>query len=279
MNGIDLDSKRRFSDRVDNYVAYRPGYPDGVMATLRTEADLSPDAVIADVGSGTGISAEMFLKNGNTVYGVEPNPEMREAAQVLLRRYRQFRSVGGAAEATTLPTGSVDYVVAGQAFHWFDVPRSRAEFARILRSGGWLVLLWNVRKTDTTPFLREYEHLLDTFGTDYADVKQRSVDDETLAQLFGAGGVRLRVHPNEQVFDFDGLKGRLLSSSYAPAEGHPQYADMIAELERIFRTYQENGSVRFLYDTVMYFGHLAPLGAATTEGADAKSRRPTPNAH
>jgi SAM-dependent methyltransferase len=257
MTRTDLDSTRRFSDRVDDYVAYRPGYPDGVMATLRTDAALSPNDVIADVGSGTGISAEMFLRNGNTVYGVEPNPEMRGAAEVLLRRYPQFHSVDGTAEATTWPSRSVDFVVAGQAFHWFDVPRSRTEFARILKPDGWLVLFWNVRKTGATPFLREYETLLDTFGTDYAQVKQRDVDEATLVQLFGADGLRYCAHENEQVFDFAALKGRLLSSSYAPAEGHPRHQATMMELERIFRAHQQNGRVCFLYDTVMYFGPLA----------------------
>src|SRR5579885_3110804 len=133
---MPTDPTRRFSDRVENYVRYRPHYPDGVLDVLRTETGLTPTAVVADVGSGTGISAKLFLRNGNLVLGVEPNREMREAAERLLSDYPHFTSVAGTAEATTLPDRSVDYAVAAQAFHWFDHDRARHEFARILHPGG-----------------------------------------------------------------------------------------------------------------------------------------------
>ena len=148
------DSNTRFSDRVADYVRTRPGYPTAVLDILGTETGLNPATVVADVGAGTGLSAELFLRNGNTVFGVEPNREMREAAESLLAGYANFHSVAGSAESTTLPDASVDLIVAGQAFHWFDVPRARAEFRRILRPDGVVVLMWNTRRLDTTPFLR-----------------------------------------------------------------------------------------------------------------------------
>lgn len=245
----------RFSDRVQNYVRYRPGYPPAVLEVLRAETGLAPGWAVADVGSGTGISAKLFLDAGHPVFAVEPNAEMRAAAEAMLGGDPRFRSVDGSAEATTLPDASVDLVVAAQAFHWFDPGRAAGEWRRILRPGGWIVLLWNTRRTDGTPFLRAYEALLREHGTDYAAVSHENVTDESLRVVLGEG-YGARVVPNQQVFDFEGLKGRLLSSSYAPNVGHPGYEPMAAALDRIFREHQRDGRVRFEYDTEIYFARV-----------------------
>ncbi len=248
------DPTRRFSDRVENYVRYRPGYPEEILQTLRAETGLSPASAVADLGSGTGISAELLLREGCTVYAVEPNAEMRTAAEARLGENPGFHSVAGTAEATTLPERSVALVTAGQAFHWFDIPRTRAECLRILQPGGWATLFWNVRRTGSTPFLRAYEELLLTYGTDYARVRHENVGPDVLGEFFGPGGYRTAVFFNVQSFDLEGLTGRLLSSSYTPGPGHPNHAPMLEELTRIFHTYQEEGRVRFEYDTEMFYG-------------------------
>jgi SAM-dependent methyltransferase len=260
-----MDSTARFSDRVENYVRYRPGYPEQVVETLAAEAGLTAESIIADIGSGTGISSEPFLRHGSTVYGVEPNEPMRAAAERLLAGYPRFQSVAGTAEATTLPADSVDYVVAGQAFHWFDRERARQEFARILRAGGWVVLLFNTRLVDASPFLQAYEQLLHEFATDYAQVDHRNVNEDRLRTFF-RGEYRTGTFPNHQDFDYDGLRGRLLSSSYVPNAGHPGYRPMLAALERIFTSHQQDGRVRFEYRTEMHFGHLRT--AAGDHGGD-----------
>src|ERR1700758_3651641 len=161
----------RFSDRVETYIRYRPGYPPEVLHLLRNACGLAPEHRIADIASGTGIWTRVLLENGNRVFGVEPNAEMRQAGERLLAEFDRFTSVPGTAEVTTLPDRSVDVVTAAQAAHWFDRKRARREFVRLLKPGGWLVLLWNERLTDATAFLRAYEQLLLTFGTDYADVR------------------------------------------------------------------------------------------------------------
>ena len=249
------DPTARFSDRVEDYIRTRPGYPAGVLAVLRAEVGLMPDSVVADVGSGTGLSAEMFLRHGNTVYGVEPNVEMRAAGERLLAGHPHFRSVAGTAEATTLPDASVDLIVAGQAFHWFDPPRARAEFVRILRPGGSVALMWNTRRTDSSPFLRGYEAMLQRFGTDYREVVHTNVDAAKLAAFFGGPFKAFKVD-NEQLFDREGLRGRTRSSSFTPPPGHPNFEPMMAELDRLFDAFNEVGRVRFEYDTEVYVGRL-----------------------
>src|SRR6266436_1072421 len=165
------DSINRFSSKVEDYVKYRPGYPREVIALLTAKCALSPDSIVGDVGSGTGIVYELFLRHGNMVYGIEPNKEMRAAAEQLLGDYEKFRSIDGKAEATTLAADSVDFVTAGQAFHWFDQQQTRREFSGILKPEGWAVLIWNERRLDSTPFLCAYEDLLLEFGTDYEQVR------------------------------------------------------------------------------------------------------------
>ena len=253
------DPTQRFSDRVDHYVRYRPRYPVTVLEVLRQAIGLTPAWRLADIGSGTGISTGLFLENGNTVFAVEPNREMRGAAERLLGAHPGFHSVTGRAEATTLPAASMDAVVAAQAFHWFDADKTREEFRRILRPGGWVVLLWNTRLKDATPFQRAYEALLEEFATVYAQVAHEPIDDAALGHFFTSTHPR-RTLPNEQTLDYAGLKGRLLSSSYAPAEGHPRHAPMLVALEQLFRAHNRDGRVRFDYVTQVLLGRVETAG-------------------
>ena len=251
-----LAPTERFSNRVDNYVRYRPGYPAGIVDLLRGECELTADSIVADIGSGTGKLTELLLECGCRVFGVEPNQEMRAAAERQFKSHPCFTSIASAAEATVLADRSIDLVVVGQAFHWFDQKQCRAEFARILKPGGWVVLIWNDRRTDATPFLIAYEALLREFATDYEKVNHRNIDGTVLRQFFG-GEPKLKTYPYAQHFDFAGLRGRLLSSSYAPEQGQPKHEEMLVELRRIFDAHQQEGRVTFDYDTLVYWGRLA----------------------
>lgn len=263
LSSRDLKTLRptdRFSERVENYVRYRPGYPPELIELMRAEMGFGPGSAVADVGSGTGILTMMLLDEGAAVYGVEPNREMREAAERWLGDRPGFRSVGGTAEATTLPDASVDLVTAGQAFHWLDWPRANAEFRRIMRPGGHAVIAWNDRRRDTTPFLEAFEHLLLRFGIDYIIVAEgyalsSSEGERALREFFG-GEYRAARFDNFQSLDFEGLKGRLLSASYVPLPGQEGHDEMLAELARIFGEHQRGGRVTIEYDTNVYYGTL-----------------------
>jgi ubiquinone/menaquinone biosynthesis C-methylase UbiE len=246
----------RFSNRVENYIKYRPGYPDELIEILRLECDLTTDSVIADIGSGTGILTEMFLRNGNLVYGVEPNREMREAGERLLQGYPRFRSIAAKAEETTLPPSSVGFVTAGQAFHWFDRGKARLEFHRILKPQGWIVLVWNEMQSESTPLMSAYEELLQTYAIDYQKVDHRRMNVNVIRDFFDPGQFRLKQLDHDQVFDYEGLRGRLLSSSYIPEAGHANYAPMLNELNEAFRNFQLGGKVIFKYKTLIYYGQL-----------------------
>lgn len=250
------DPTKRFSTRVEKYIRFRPGYPAGVLEVLKNECALTPQTVVADIGSGTGIFSEVLLKNGNTVYGVEPNHEMRGAAERLLTGYPRFHSVSGTAEATTLTDGGAEAITAAQAFHWFDRPRARNEFRRVLKPGGWVALIWNDRQLDSTPFLREYEALLQRFGTDYLAVRHKDLDLAQVRDFIGSEAVRQTTVESVQEFDYEGVEGRLLSSSYAPDAGHPSHVPMLAALRKIFGRHQNNGRVEIRYDTRVFTARL-----------------------
>lgn len=245
----------RFSDRVENYIRYRPGYPPEVIELLRNECGLEPVHVVADIASGTGLFTRLLLENGNAVFAVEPNAEMREAGSRLLASYAKLTSVAGTAEETTLPSVSVDFVTAAQAAHWFDRRRARAEFVRILKPGGWCVLIWNERRTETTPFLREYEQLLLSYGTDYKEIRHENTT-ATIGEFFAPTPYQERVYDLRQRFDYEGTAGRLLSSSYAPLAGHPTHEPMMRELQRIFRAHARDGMIEFEYNTRVFYGKL-----------------------
>lgn len=249
------NSVERFSNRVANYVRFRPGYPAEVLALFQDELGLTSESVIADIGSGTGISARSFLENGNTVFGVEPNDAMRAAAEEFNRGYPNFRSVKGTAEATGLDDDSVELVTAAQAFHWFDQANARKEFARILRPGGHVALIWNERQLGSTPFLAEYEEFLKRFANDYEQVRHEHIDRDSLKGFFQKD-FRTRVFPNSQVFDFDGVLGRVLSSSYMPNSDDPRFPQMKNELQTIVAKHAENGKIELLYDTAVHYTQI-----------------------
>jgi SAM-dependent methyltransferase len=249
------DPTTRFSNRVENYVRYRPGYPEEIVASLTKECGLRPESVVADIGSGTGLLTGLFLARGNRVFAVEPNPEMRAAGERLLGSHPRFTSVAAPAEATTLPDGSIDFITVGQAFHWFDRERCRGEFRRILRPEGWVALVWNDRRIDATPFLVEYEQLLRTFATDYAKVDHKQIDLAVLREFFKIEPAR-RVFPNFQRFDLNSLRGRLLSASYVPEAGEPRHEEMLRALQKLFEKHHQEGSVTLEYDTLVFFGRL-----------------------
>jgi len=251
-----MDATKRFSSRVENYIKYRPGYPAAVLDLLGEKCGLTGDSIVADMGSGTGILTELFLRNGNLIFAVEPNRDMREAAERILGKYPNFKSVSGTAEATPLKDQSVHFIAAGQAFHWFNRERVQREFLRLLKPGGWVVLIWNDRIV-TGPFAAAYEQLLRTYGTDYEAVDHKHTDAKVLGPFFGASGYEQSRFANRQVFDCEGLKGRLLSSSYAPEPGDPRYAPMLEVLGKLFTEHQTGGKVVFEYDTLVYYGRLA----------------------
>jgi ubiquinone/menaquinone biosynthesis C-methylase UbiE len=253
---MSSDSTKRFSDKVDNYIKYRPHYPQEVITFLKENKIINENTIAADVGSGTGISAELLLPHVKKLYAVEPNKEMRDAAEKLLLNHKNFISVNGTAENTSLESNSIDTIITAQAFHWFNNKETRHEFKRILKPGGYVILMWNVRKLGGTAFLEDYEKFLLHFGTDYIKVRHENIGLEEKIKFYGNEDFLMKIFYNEQVFDFEGLKGRLLSSSYVPGENHPEFNEMLDELKNIFVKHQQNGKVVILYDTEVYAGKL-----------------------
>lgn len=254
-----LSSKERFSDRVADYVKYRPSYPPELVDTLAKAVNLGPSSTILDVGSGTGIFTRPLLGIGGRVIALEPNAAMRRAAEAELAREPRFESRDGSAESTGLPDASVDAIAAAQAFHWFEPVATRAEFRRILRPEGFVALIWNQRKDNAAN--RAYEAMLDRFAPDYAAVRERDRAAESrIRAFFAPESPASWTFANAQLFDRDGLRGRLASSSYAPKAESPLYAPIYAELDRIFDAYAEGEGAerRFLfeYDTVLWLGRL-----------------------
>jgi len=245
-----MDPTLRFSARVDTYARYRPDYPAAVAALAQRECGMRPGHVVADIGCGTGLLARLWLERGCEVIGVEPNRDMREAGQRALTGEPRFRAVDGRAESTCLAAASVDFVTAGQAAHWFEPDAAHAEFARILKGGGWLLLVWNERKRQPG-FMREYETLI----VEYAPEQPR-VEPRRIARFFGNDEWRMMRFDHFQTLDCEGLRGRLASSSYAPLPGTEAFAALTARLDGVFARYQRDGAVAIEYDTEVYYGRV-----------------------
>jgi len=249
------DNTRRFSNRVDNYVKYRPSYPSAIIDFLQKEYQLATDKMIADIGSGTGISSTLFLDKNYRVIGVEPNKEMREKSEELLSRYKNFKAIDATAENTQLDDHSIDVITAGQAFHWFDKEACKKEFKRIIKPDGIVVLIWNERLAESA-FEQEYDELIVKHSIDYKKIDHRNIDEKNIQDFFHPNTVALKIFSNQQIFDFEGLKGRLLSSSYAPIENDARSAPMIADLKTLFDKYQTNNTITIHYSTNVYVARM-----------------------
>ncbi len=244
----------RFSGKADVYARFRPGYPAELLRRLERERGFSPEAVVADVGSGTGKLTEVFLANGNRVFAVEPNSDMRAAAEGALSSDPRFSSIDGTAEATGLGPASVDVITAGQAFHWFDPERAGAEFRRILRPGGFVALIWNDHDTASSLFLREYDAFLQEHSRNgVRELGQRRPEAEVIRDFLPVD-YRVTEVPNSQEFDLEGLWGRYRSASYSLTDDDPRQAAARERLGEIFRRHQVDGRVVFPLRTVMHHG-------------------------
>jgi len=251
---LNVDPRGRFSGRAAYYDAYRPRYPAALLNFLQG-LGFSRDSVIADIGSGTGILTELLLKNGNTVFAVEPNEDMRKAAEVGLARYPTFNSVDGSAESTGLRSGYVDFVTAAQSFHWFQQSAARREFQRILRVNGWVVLLWNKRKT-STPFLQAYDQLVAWIA---AQTKSRVIHedltDDAIVKFLGKRYQSAKLESSQEL-GFDGLLGRLTSASYSPLPGEVWHQELIQRTRELFNHFEKDGLVNIEYWTEVHAGQL-----------------------
>lgn len=251
-----LDSKQRFSSRADYYTKYRPHYTPELISVLREECGLEPDWTIADVGSGTGLSAELFVANGNLVYGIEPNMEMRAYAEILYKDCPNFISINGSAEDTTLPDGLADMVIAGEAFHWFDKKLAKREFVRISKPGGWIVIFWNRRQPAASQFMTKFTEIMAKYAIPDGSEKQRRVERQQLTDFFAPSPMIIRTTENIQTLDEEGLIGRTLSQSSMPEPSHESYKDMEKELKDLFNKYQENGKVSIIHNTEIFIGRV-----------------------
>jgi len=250
------DPKKLFSQKVNNYQKYRPSYPSSILDVLKDKCGLSSSSLIVDIGSGTGKLSELFLDDGNQVIGIEPNTEMCRAGKSLLSRHPRFRSIIATAENCALPNQIADFVVVGQAFHWFISELAQLEFARIITPKGWVALIWNVRQMSGKAFNEAYEDLCVRYGVNYNPLLQGEPNVQTIHNFFSENDFMRFSFDNQQVFDFDGLKGRLLSSSYIPDEGDANYSSMIDSLKQIFSENQTDGYVHFDYTTKLFIGQL-----------------------
>lgn len=241
----------RFSDRVSNYLKYRPSYPAELIDTLIAECKLKPDSVIADIGSGTGKLSQLLLAKSLPVTGVEPNNEMRLAAEALFESNSSFTSVAGQSEATGLKAKSVDLITVAQAFHWFDVKASKVEFERILKAGGFIALIWNHRDTDQA-FQRDYDDMLNRYAPDYTKSGHRGSKEATVAAFYQPRSIKKFSFAYRQEFDLPAFLGRMNSSSYTPQDGTVESKALAAAAIELFDKHQQAGLVEFSYQTNLY---------------------------
>jgi len=255
MNITDYKPTERFSKAANYYHKYRPGYPAEIVVFLKDNIGLNPSSIIADIGSGTGILSELFLKNGNTVYAVEPNMEMHKESVKNFLNYKKFYPVYGQAEMTGLDSDSIDVITAGQAFHWFEPAGTSLEFGRILKTGGYVVLIWNKRSNDDE-FSIKYEALLKNYCVEYNRVNHSLIDYKYIKNTFSINDIYEQVFPNQQIMNYDMLSGRLLSCSYAPDSNNPDFKEFFDRLRKLYDEYNENDMIIFKYKTYVYYFQL-----------------------
>lgn len=252
VNGAEV-----FTPLAADYARYRPGYPTELLDEIAAVCGIQPTWQIADIGSGTGNLARLFLQAGYQVIGVEPNREMREAAERHLASYPAFRSLDGIAENIPLANQSIDLITVGQAIHWFNIEQTRNEFLRILRPGGWVAVTWNDGASQDTAFAQAYGALRHAYAqmcTVACDVPLST----GVESLFGAAIPRHTSFPHAQQFDLPGFLGRIRSSGILPQPGAPGCDDLTQQFTGLFSDHQQDGMVTFHYMAQLYIGQLKP---------------------
>jgi SAM-dependent methyltransferase len=250
-----------FAGKAEHYARYRTDYPAGVIDAALAAIQLQRSDVVADVGSGTGMLARWILERGTGVVCVEPEAGMRAVAERQLALVGpQFMSVAGTAEATTLPDSSVDVIVAGNAFHYFDPVRARAEAGRILRRPGRVLIVGHADALTPGPFTQAYGQFLRSIaGTALSAFHQPDRYTSSLRAFFGSAAVtEADVVQSAHPMSWDALSGRFRSTSLMPQDGDPRQAQVLAGLKDLFDAFAVAGTVELQLGWRYAWGTLLP---------------------
>jgi SAM-dependent methyltransferase len=251
-NISEFKPTERFSGIVENYARYRPGYPGEIISILEEKYNMENGKVIGDIGSGTGIFSKLLIEAGYFVFCVEPNDEMRIYSENEFAGLQNFKSVKGTAEKTNLSSQSVDAITAAQSFHWFDTFPVIDEFNRILKPDGYIILIWNDRRSDNNDFMNQYEKLLTRYCPDYSETSHKNYSSDRINSIFSGYNIDFYQIENHQDLNLDAFLGRLKSCSYCLKKDHENYNLLMDEITTLHTAFQSNGIVRFEYDTIMY---------------------------
>jgi SAM-dependent methyltransferase len=233
----------RFTGRVEAYRRYRSRFPREIIPVLQQRCGLTPASLVADIGAGTGMLAEIFLENGNTVLAVEPNAEMRAACAELSSTHPALTCIDGTAEVTGLPGDSIDFIAVGRAFHWFDREKCRPEFMRILRPGGWVVIASSGPRRGPDGVSRDHELLLREHGLDYTALRHRYNVDEAVRDFFAGSEPEQVDFQGLENLAYEELEGHTLSLSVTPQPGHRKFPAFQEALRGYFDRYQFGGKI------------------------------------
>ncbi|MCX9157293.1 class I SAM-dependent methyltransferase [Niveibacterium sp. 24ML] len=243
------ETRGLFTEKVRDYIVGRPGYPDALVARLAERVGARAGQHLADIGCGTGLLAQTFLQHGYTVTGIEPNNAMREAGAQLLAVLPSFQMFSGTAEQTGLPDASVDGIVVGTAFHWFDQAPTRAEFARILRPGGWVALVGNERDV-VSGADAALASLLAQFRSD-AHEQMRALEACAPAGFLGAGALHFELG-HRLSLDQAAFSALVFSRSYMPRPNSARRAEAEAAIETAFARYAAGGRYTLNYRATVF---------------------------
>jgi SAM-dependent methyltransferase len=257
--GPSLKPTERFSGRVEAYRRHRSSYSREIIPLLRERCGLTPESIVADIGAGTGMLAELFLENGNRVLAVEPNPDMRAACEELIARFPLLSCIAGTAENTTLADHSIDFVTVGRAIHWFDQEKCRHEFARILRGSGWVVIAGQGPHQLTEPVIRDFRTILENHSIDFARIRQRYDIEAAVGRLFAGGDFQAAEFHDTEEMTYEDLEGFMLSLSVTPQPDHPGFPAMKQALHEYFARHESGGKLRMPTTCKVHFGHLGPI--------------------
>jgi ubiquinone/menaquinone biosynthesis C-methylase UbiE len=247
------DFTQRFTGRAESYSKYRPSYPIQILDIFEKEAKFDSTKVVADIGSGTGILSRLFLENGNKVFGVEPNDDMRRLAELNLEEFQKFESIKGTAENTGLEDESVDLIAVAQALHWFDPEKSWREFRRIAKHGCYLCVLYNDRKKDDpSGITHEYEEIIQKYARNKPKLER--IEDDILSQFFKEWSFKKFSLPNKQILEFEGFLGRVSSASYMPRPSDLEFSAVERELKDVFDKHHKDSKITLSYDTNIFLG-------------------------
>ena len=251
---MSFDNINKFNKMQNDYSKYRPNYSNEAIEYILNLQNVDNEFKVADIGAGTGKLSLPFVKRGLKLYGIEPNKDMYEKLLENMKEYSDFFGILGYSEKTYLDNKSIDLIVVGQAFHWFNIDEFKIECKRVLKDDSYIAILYN-NGDYSKEVINKIHELSRRYCPEYKGSSGGLYNNEDIFNNFFKEYNKI-IFKNDYKLTLDQFIGLNFSASYAPKENEENHDIYLSKLEEVFNTYQEDGYLTMPNNTILRIGKI-----------------------